>query len=41
MMKERANSLKEQEVQLGAMLAELQIEKAKEVILICTFILHK
>ena len=31
MLKERANALKEQEVRLGAMLAQLQIEKAKEV----------
>ena len=31
MMKERASSLKEQEVRLGAMLAQLQMEKAKEV----------
>ena len=31
MLKERANALKEQEVQLGAMLAQLQMEKAKEV----------
>ncbi|KAK2151621.1 hypothetical protein LSH36_356g01032 [Paralvinella palmiformis] len=31
MLKERANALKEQEVRLGAMLAQLQIEKAKEM----------
>ena len=31
MMKERATALKEQEIRLGAMLASLQMEKAKEV----------
>ncbi len=31
MMKQRASSLKEQEVKLGVMLAQLQMEKAKEV----------
>ena len=35
MVKERASSLKEQEVQLGAMLAALQMEKAKEVTFTC------
>ena len=31
MMKERATSMKEQEVRLGAMMAQVQMEKAKEV----------
>ena len=31
MLKERASALQEQEVKLGAMLAALQMEKAKEV----------
>ena len=35
MVKERASSLKEQEVQLAAMLAALQMEKAKEVTFTC------
>ena len=34
MLKERANALKEQEVQLGAMLAQLQMDKAKEVMFV-------
>lgn len=33
MTKERANALKEQEVKLAAMLADLQMSKAKEVTL--------
>ena len=38
MTRERANALKEQEVRLAAMLAELQMAKAKEVsaVILCT-----
>ena len=44
MTRERANALKEQEVRLAAMLAELQMAKAKEVIAVilcsCRNVVH-
>ena len=39
-MRDRANAMKEQEVRLGAMLADLQMQKAKEVCTVVSILAH-